>query len=292
MSEFKRFEWTKRLIDYKLKLSDRTILVMAILFLIAIGTLDYYLTIDISLSIFYLIPIILTTWYLEKTYGLVLVLLSTVIWFIGDSHSKQYSYGWLPYWNAGVRLGFFWSINYLLSSLKLAYEKEKYFARNDELTGAVNRRFFLELLALELQRCERYDRAFTLAYIDVDNFKLVNDRFGHHTGDRLLKLTIDTIKITIRNTDFVARLGGDEFAILLVETTEQTAQHTLIRVKQELDRAITVESFPVSFSIGAVTFIAIPNSVDGAIERADRLMYEIKHSGKNGLQHELYDYIV
>ncbi len=141
-------------------------------------TLDYYLTIDISLSIFYLIPIILTTWYLEKTYGLVLVLLSTVIWFIGDSHSKQYSYGWLPYWNAGVRLGFFWSINYLLSSLKLAYEKEKYFARNDELTGAVNRRFFLELLALELQRCERYDRAFTLAYIDVDNFKLVNVPFA------------------------------------------------------------------------------------------------------------------
>jgi diguanylate cyclase (GGDEF)-like protein len=227
-----------RLIDYESKIEPKYIWALSIILISFIGIADYYLTIDISLSIFYLMPIILITWYGGKNEGLVFALLSTISWSIGDLHAKQYPHIWLHNWNTLVRLGFFVIISYLLSALKIAYEKEKYLARNDELTDTVNRRFFLELLKLELKRCDRYNHHFTLAYLDIDNFKQINDRFGHSTGDRLLRLTTETIKNSIRNTDIIARLGGDEFALLLPESDDRSAEQVLVKIKQKLDLAM------------------------------------------------------
>jgi hypothetical protein len=81
--------------------------VLGLLLVFIISTIDYFVTIDISLSIFYLIPIILTTWKIGKKSGLIISLISTFGWFIADINGKNYRYPWLPYWNASVRLGFF-----------------------------------------------------------------------------------------------------------------------------------------------------------------------------------------
>jgi diguanylate cyclase (GGDEF)-like protein len=265
------------------------IFVLGLLSVFIISTIDYFVVIDISLSIFYLIPIILTTWIVGKNGGFIISLVSTFGWFFADVNSKNYLYAWLPYWNAGVRLGFFLTISYLLFRFKAAYEKERYLARTDVLTGAVNRRFFLELLELEIKRSHRYKHPLTLAYLDIDDFKMVNDKFGHRTGDELLKLLTVTIQNQIRATDVFSRLGGDEFALLMPETNYQSAQKSLLRLQQQLRQTIQNRAFPVSFSIGAITFIKVPKSVEATLEKADRLMYEVKLRGKNGLEHQLYD---
>jgi len=144
---------------------------------------------------------------------------SAITWLIADFTSGHiYSHSAIPYWNMSVRLGTFLIITFLLSTLKSALEHEKELARTDSLTGIANRRYFIELANMEINRACRYKHPFTIVHIDLDNLKAVNDRFGHSTGDTVLRLVVNTIQNNIRATDIVARLGGDEFVILLPET--------------------------------------------------------------------------
>ncbi|MGV2828910.1 GGDEF domain-containing protein [Myxosarcina sp. GI1(2024)] len=190
--------------------------------------------------------------------------------------------------NTIVRLVFFLTITYLIAALKASYQREKNLAQTDGLTGIINRRYFLNLLRQELNLALRYEKIFTLAYLDLDNFKMVNDRFGHDRGDELLRLVARTTLQTIRQTDIFARLGGDEFALLLPETEFKDAQIALQRLQTKLLAAMERHSFPITFSIGAVTFLKPTNSVDEIIQKADALMYRVKKSGKDNLKHELY----
>ena len=260
---------------------------IGLLIVLIISIVDYIIVIDISLSILYLLPISLTSWYSTRWFSFILVLISTVGWFIAEFAAKTNLHWLLLFWNTAVRLIVFLTIAYLISSLKIAYEKEKKLARTDGLTGIINQRFFLELLRLEYKRSIRYDHCLTLAYLDLDNFKEINDRFGHYVGDKLLRLIAQTIQKQIRETDTIARLGGDEFALLLPETHYETGKVTLQRIQQILKTTIEVYYPQVSFSIGAVTFISLPDSVDLMLNKADSLMYEVKKSGKNRIKHHI-----
>lgn len=262
---------------------------IGLLAVVIISILDYFIVIDISLSILYLLPISLTSWYAERWFSVFLVLMSTVGWFIAESAAKTNVNLLLLLWNTGVRLIVFLTIAYLLSSLKIAYEKEKRLAQIDGLTGIFNQRFFLELLRMEYKRSLRFGHCLTLAYLDVDNFKHINDRFGHSTGDKLLKIIAQTIKKEIRETDIIARLGGDEFALLLPETNYEAGSSVLYRLQQNLMTAIKAYSPPVSFSIGAVTFLSLPNSIKQMLDEADSLMYQVKKRGKNSIQHQIFN---
>ncbi len=260
---------------------------IGLLIVLIISIVDYIIVIDISCSILYLLPISMTRWYSTRWFSFILVLISTVGWFIAEFAAKTNLHWLLLFWNTAVRLIVFLTIAYLISSLKIAYEKEKKLARTDGLTGIINQRFFLELLRLEYNRSIRYDHYLTLAYLDLDNFKEINDRFGHHVGDKLLRLIAQTIQKQIRETDTIARLGGDEFALLLPETHYETGKVTLQRIQQILKTTIEVYYPQVSFSIGAVTFISLPDSVDLMLNKADSLMYEVKKSGKNRIKHHI-----
>ena len=182
----------------------------------AIGILDLLTGYELSFSIVYVIPISLITWIANKRLGILVSFASALVWYAADLISGHtYSSHFIPVWNTVIRLSFFVIISMLLSKIKSAMEKEKEYARTDGLTGAYNSRFFYELVAMEIMRLQRYDHPFTLVYFDLDNFKSVNDQFGHIAGDRVLRNVVSCIKTNLRKTDVIARVGGDEFALLL-----------------------------------------------------------------------------
>ncbi len=272
-----------------MSISHSKILTIGILSVLLIGLIDYLIILDVSLSICYLIPIFIVTRYVKRAPGVLLSVISAVLWYLAEYTAKIDLNVLLLLWNTIVRLTVFLIVVYLLSALKDAYEREKNLARIDGLTKIYNRRYFWEILRVESKRALRYQRSLTLVYFDVDNFKIVNDRLGHIKGDELLCLIAHTVRNSIRETDIFARLGGDEFALLLPETDYQPAQLVLQRLQQKLSKAAKENSFEVGFSIGAATFLELPKSIDNMLERVDRLMYQVKNSGKNGLKHQLCD---
>lgn len=249
------------------------------------GAIDYAVTIDISLSIFYLGPIGLMTWLAGREWGLLTTAIATILCFGADTAHKDYAAAWMPYWNAGVKFSFFVLISCLLSSLKIADDREKQLARLDSLTKIANRRFFFETLELEVGRSRRYGRPLTLAYIDIDNFRTVNERFGRSVGDQVLQTVANKIKSQIRVTDLVSRLQGDEFALLLPETNYEAAQIVLDRIHDSLVKHFAVQPWPIGISIGAATFLTMPELTDEMMQQVDQLMYSVKNSGKNRLEH-------
>lgn len=253
-----------------------------------IGWLDYLIPPEILIAIFYLIPIGIATWFSDKCGGILVSLISAVTnLLVNQTPNFHYLHPLVPYWNTIVILVFFLFTNYLLSQQKLTLKNLEKLARTDALTGLNNRAFFLELSNIEIHKSLRHKEPLTLAYFDVDNFKLVNDQFGHPVGDRLLCLVAENAKNNLRKIDVIARIGGDEFAILLPRTGYDASEVVLQRLQKTLSSAMEEQHWPVTFSIGAITFIQPPASVTEMIEKADNLMYSAKKKGKNLLHHEL-----
>jgi diguanylate cyclase (GGDEF)-like protein len=189
----------------------------------------------------------------------------------------------MVYWNAVAWLAVYVFFVLIISEIRNLYRREQAWSHTDTLTGIANRRALLERLEIEKNRARRYRRPLTLAYIDLDHFKEVNDRFGHATGDKLLGVVAHTMQRAVRQVDAVARLGGDEFAVLLPETDRFSAAAALGKLRSSLDAAMKQRNWPVTFSIGAVTFQAPPESLQEMISAADEAMYTAKNSGKGGL---------
>ena len=145
----------------------------------------------------------------------------------------------------------------------------------------------MELAEMEIHRARRYDRPFTVIYIDLDDFKMVNDRFGHAMGDKLLRSLAQALHKKIRTTDLVARLGGDEFGILLPETGPEVAE-LIVRRLQDAGFTLLEKGWPVPFSMGVVTFLKPPASVDEMLIASDTVMYAAKENGKHGISRETF----
>ncbi|WP_242051456.1 GGDEF domain-containing protein [Nostoc sp. FACHB-280] len=253
-----------------------------------IGWLDYQIPPEILIAIFYLIPIGIATWFADNCSGILISLISAVTnLVVNQKPNFHYLHPLVPYWNTVVVLVFFLFTNYLLSQQKLTLKNLQRLARTDALTGLHNRSFFLELVNLEIHKSLRHQEPITIAYFDVDNFKFINDQFGHSVGDRLLCLVAENAKNNLRKIDVIARLGGDEFAILLPRTGYDASEIVLQRLHRTLSSVMQAENWPVTLSIGAITFIKPPASVTEMLERADNLMYGAKKRGKNLLHHEL-----
>jgi len=250
-----------------------------------LGFIDFSIGPELSFSVFYLGPIMLTGWYAGKTAGIIIAGLSGLTWMIADiAVSRGYSSFYIPLWNTFARLGFFLIVLFLLLKVKDKLLIEASLADTDTLTGLANRRFFLEQLEREKTRINRYPEPFTMAYIDLDNFKYVNDSFGHDIGDELLIAVSKYLKENTRATDTVARLGGDEFAILFPHIDNKAAQSFLKDLQEALNNIMNQNNWPVTFSIGAITFQENMPSVRESIKMVDDLMYEVKKSGKNNIR--------
>jgi diguanylate cyclase (GGDEF)-like protein len=153
------------------------------------------------------------------------------------------------------------------------------------LTGVLNCGAFQEILDTEIQRSLRYRDPLTLAYLDCDNFKPVNDQYGHEVGDQALRILAQTIQDNLRQSDRIARVGGDEFVVLLTTISFASAQHVLEKLRDKVGQAMHEHAWPVTLSIGAVTYDRPEFAAELILKEADQLMYESKKSGKNQIRH-------
>ena len=251
-----------------------------------LGIADYYSGPELSFSLFYTGPIMLAVWYGGHRHGLIVSIFSAFIWLIAEIlMGRAYTHSLTLVWNTIARLVFFLLIMELLLSLRNKMQMLEDLASTDPLTGLANRRFFLDQLARECTRVRRYPEVFTIAYIDLDNFKYVNDTKGHIVGDDLLKKVGHVLTSCLRETDMAARLGGDEFAIFFPAMKENASKQVIEKVHTRLIETMEKYRWPVTFSIGVVTYLEPLANIREMVRKADDLMYEVKKTGKNNVRH-------
>ena len=220
-----------KLLSYLDRRSATSLMVLAFLIVVALGLINFYAGPDISVLFFYVIPIFLAAWFVSKRAGVLITLLSGVSWLIIAWLSPEhFSNPAIPFWNAIVRFGLLLVTSILVSDFRRSLDHEREQARTDFLTGAVNSRSFREQAEAEINRAERNGHPFAIAYMDIDDFKVVNDRFGHTTGDACYERSQKPLRGTFAPLTCVARLGGDEFAILLPRTDSEAAQIVVLSV--------------------------------------------------------------
>lgn len=161
--------------------------------------------------------------------------------------------------------------------------KERAFV--DDVTGAYNARYLFASLEHELRRADRYQSELSLIFLDIDRFKLVNDRHGHLVGSRTLRALTDVLSTCIRQVDTLARYGGDEFTILLADTDHETAARVAERIRASVARttfeAQGGETLQITVSVGFGTFPRHGSSAETLLDTADKAMYRAKSLGRN-----------
>jgi len=233
------------------------------------------------LGVLYIIPVLLVTWTEGLTWGIV---------FAVATAGFREATAWVQMpaetplvWrlaNAGAYVAV---LGVAMAGLQTLRRSQAQMARliiQDPLTNVLNARAFADRLGQELDRNRRYPRPLALMYMDLDNFKVINDTHGHQTGDAVLRLVADAMRSSVRQADVVGRLGGDEFAVLMPETDAQLADAAAKRLIAGL-RNVFKGTPNVTASIGVVSCTATDASTDDLLRRADQAMYDAKKSGKD-----------
>ncbi len=170
-----------------------------------------------------------------------------------------------------------------IRELEVALDEASQQVKEDQLTGAMNRRGLEEVFARESSRAARLGSALALALIDIDNFKQLNDHYGHRTGDDALRHVVELVRDRLRPTDVVARFGGEEFVVLMPDTTQTEAVDIIERLQRELTRTFFMaqsDRVVITFSAGVAVWHREETELD-LLERADQAMYRAKQAGKN-----------
>jgi diguanylate cyclase (GGDEF)-like protein len=260
---------------------------LAWLFVLLAALLDYLTGQMAVFDTFYIVSVLLTSWFVSRRAGLLFALGGAVASYLINELSGP-GLQFVHLWNFAMRLVIFLFIAQLLLLLRTRLENETSLARTDFLTGVGNARAFFDQAEMELSRSRRYHHPLTIAYVDLDNFKKVNDSMGHAEGDKVLTTVASTMRRTLRGSDFPARLGGDEFAILLPETDYAQSQVIAQRLRTQLLEASKAHDWPVTFSMGLLTCPEPPPNIKTLIDEADALMYKVKQGGKNAIRHSVF----
>ncbi|OOF30335.1 sensor domain-containing diguanylate cyclase [Salinivibrio proteolyticus] len=160
-----------------------------------------------------------------------------------------------------------------LSSAQTAY--------TDDLTGISNRRGFMQLASRAVQHCQRMNSPYSLAFIDLNDFKIINDTYGHSEGDIALRHMANLLRANMRESDVFARFGGDEFVVFLSGAGREAAEQALDRFSGVVERfnQINRHTYPISFSYGVATSsMSTPRSLDDLLDEADTKMYQQKNA--------------
>ena len=236
---------------------------------------------DARLGILYTIPVLLVTWTEGLLWGILFAAATTVL-------REAIAWEQMPpdtpmIWRVVTGTAYLAVLAVAMAGLQTLRRSQAQMARLiilDSLTNVLNARAFADRLGQELDRNRRYPRPLALMYMDLDNFKIINDTHGHQTGDAVLRLVADAMRSSVRQADVVGRLGGDEFAVLMPETDAPLADAAAKRLIAGL-RNVFKGTPNVTASIGVVSCTATDASTDDLLRRADQAMYDAKKSGKD-----------
>jgi diguanylate cyclase (GGDEF)-like protein len=280
----------KTILAFPEKLPKPFLTFIGFLLVLAIGSLDTVTSYDFSVSFLYLFPVILVAWYEGGLTATVISIFSTLIWSMSALVSGHiYSHFAIPVWNALMVLAMFLIVGYSITVIKKLLLKEREHAHTDDLTGAVNIGFFYEQAGVEISRSAIYKRSFTLACINIDNLKHLNDAFGHIAGDYLLHEASQIMRATVRSTDIVSRLGGAQFAILMPETKNENAGIIIHKVQEHLLDMVKKNAWPVTFSTGVVTCDDPAYTISYLIKMAEDLVKAAEETGQNLVKFKILD---
>lgn len=267
------------------KLQSAVWFVILLFFTAIIFIADYFAGKYIIIFSLYIIPISLATIKIGFKSGVIFSIIASIAGFITELILKTDASFLLLFTTSLTRLSVllllvygYWKIKSLMHNLVVTSEE-------DFLTGVSNRRGFFRQGEIELERMARAHQPISLIYIDLDNFKKINDLNGHAVGDKVLQMVATIIKSNIRKVDFLARLGGDEFALILPSTAGSGAINIGEKIFNSIQQNCGLNNYSVGLSIGIASFITPPSSLDYALKCADKLMYEIKKANKNGIVH-------
>jgi diguanylate cyclase (GGDEF)-like protein len=253
-----------------------------------VAVVDHFTPDRFPVMIFYLPIITLICWLVNVRAAVALSLVCSVLWLVDDLLiGGRPLPGWSHYWISVVHFTFFVVVASVLWRLREAYERAQAASTVDALTGLANSRAFLTRCQRQSEECGETGQPLSVAMLDCDNFKSVNDQLGHLAGDHLLQVAAQSMQAAVRPEDLVARLGGDEFALLMPCTTQAQAEAIVECLRVEVDDSLLNRGWPVTLSAGVVTFARPPESVDVLIREADRLMYETKRSRKGSVRYAL-----
>ena len=252
--------------------------------LLGIGIGDFFTPAQLSLAVFSVLPLFVATLRFGRQAGLPLATLSASSWFASEVlHRSARGLPSLFVWDLATRLIFFWVIAELAAQLRETLERARHEGRTDPLTGLLNRRAFFERAERALVRSREMAEPLAVAYVDVDDFKTVNDTLGHEAGDELLRALGHALRSHAREGDLVARLGGDEFAVLLPSTGLEEAR----AVGCKLEEVIAETLEPTRISAGASFGVSIASDstpdVDALLRAADAAMFRAKLARKGAL---------
>lgn len=263
------------------KSTPAVILVTSLLLMAFVSVVDLLTGAEISFAVFYLVPIGVAAWFGRRWMGFAVAVLSGIAWVTNEIIDQTHGQIIYFYWNASARVALYLVVAYLLSSLCRQLREASIQARTDPLTGLYNRRHLYERVQYELQRAHRYGQPLTFISIDIDDFKAINDKFGHAIGDAVLCGVGQVLQGNTRETDVPARIGGDEFAVLLIETGEDDGREAAEKLQRALRARMAELGHAVTCSIGSVTFQVPPQDVDQLFRIVDLQLYAAKRTGKD-----------
>ncbi|MBD3346945.1 MAG: diguanylate cyclase [Chitinivibrionales bacterium] len=262
----------------------------AFILVVVLGFVDYLTGYRFDFSLIYLIPVLLVAWFIGRWQGFTLAAFSAIIWLIADKTAgHDYGGAFYPFWNMITRLLFFSLTSLFLSGVRHSLVKEEELSRIDALTGIMNGVGFSEQAAEEINRSRRFKNPLSIAYMGVNNLKKVNEELGHSIGNAVLRRVAQALLRNCRSFDTVSRIAGDEFAILLPQTGPEQAEAAVSKLQKSCVNTVKLEKWPITFSIGVVTFFSAPTTIDEMIRAADGLMYTAKDQGPNVIKYRISD---
>ena len=254
----------------------------------AVFGIDLLTGYEVSLSLFYLAPVGMATWYAGRRAGIAIAALSCFSWYFADlAAGHVYAHPAIAVWNALVRLGYFLAAALLLTALRASLTAQQRLARTDALTGLFGRRAFEDRIGQTFATARRHRSPLSLAYIDIDDFRKVNETRGHPEGDRLLRAIGRVLQDSLRATDTAARVGGDEFALILPDTDDAGAREVTEKLARAFAAALGAGEQALTWSMGVVTILDPAVTPERAIAAADELMYEVKRRGKGAVAYSV-----